>query len=82
MAVVTGDVDAYVHSGGQYERDSAAPVGVALAARLHASRLVGLPLAYNQPEPWLPDQVVCRAALAPDLLEALRSALSALGTVD
>jgi 3'(2'), 5'-bisphosphate nucleotidase len=82
MAVVTGDVDAYVHSGGQYDCHSAAPMGVALAAGLHATRLDGRPLACNQPEPWPPGQVVCRAALAPDVVEALRSALSALGSVD
>ena len=51
MAVVGGEADAYVHSGGQYEWDSAAPVGVALAAGLHASRLDGAPLVYNLSPP-------------------------------
>ncbi|MFC7618192.1 3'(2'),5'-bisphosphate nucleotidase CysQ [Actinokineospora soli] len=64
MAVLRGDVDAYVHAGGQWEWDSAAPVGVALAAGLHASRLDGSPLRYNRPSPYLPDLVVCRAELA------------------
>ena len=48
MAVVLGDGDVYVHSGGQYEWDSAAPVAVARAAGLHTSRIDGSPLRYNQ----------------------------------
>jgi 3'(2'), 5'-bisphosphate nucleotidase len=71
MAVVRGDADAYVHGGGQYEWDSAAPVAVARAAGLHTSRLDGSPLAYNQPDPWLPDLLVCRTELADRLLDAL-----------
>ncbi|MEW6153936.1 MAG: 3'(2'),5'-bisphosphate nucleotidase CysQ [Actinomycetota bacterium] len=71
MAVVTGDADAYVHGGGMWEWDSAAPVAVALAAGLHASRLDGSPLVYNQPSPWLPDLVICRPELAPALLGAI-----------
>jgi 3'(2'), 5'-bisphosphate nucleotidase len=71
MAVVRGDFDAYVHAGGQWEWDSAAPVGVALAAGLHASRIDGSPLLYNQPHPYLPDLLVCRKDLAGRLLEAL-----------
>ncbi len=68
MAVVVGDVDAYVHAGGQYEWDSAAPTAVARAAGLHASRLDGSPLVYNRPDPWLPDLVVCRPELAEAIL--------------
>jgi 3'(2'), 5'-bisphosphate nucleotidase len=68
MAVVSGDVDAYVHAGGQYEWDSAAPTAVARAAGLHASRLDGTPLVYNRPDPWLPDLVVCRRELAEAIL--------------
>jgi 3'(2'), 5'-bisphosphate nucleotidase len=68
MAVVTGQVDAYIHAGGQYEWDSAAPVAVASAAGLHASRLDGSPLVYNRPDAWLPDLVVCRAELAATIL--------------
>jgi 3'(2'), 5'-bisphosphate nucleotidase len=71
MAVVTGEADAYVHSGGQYEWDSAAPVGVVLAAGMHASRLDGSPLEYNRAPPYLPDLVICRPELAPPLLRAL-----------
>jgi 3'(2'), 5'-bisphosphate nucleotidase len=63
MAVVLGDVDVYAHSGGQYEWDSAAPVGVAAAAGLHVSRLDGSPLEYNRPEPYLPDLLICRPEL-------------------
>jgi 3'(2'), 5'-bisphosphate nucleotidase len=71
-AVVGGEVDAYVHAGGQYEWDSAAPVAVATATGLHASRLDGSALEYNQADPRLPDLVVCRADLAARLLAALR----------
>jgi len=70
-AVISGEVDAYVHAGGQYEWDSAAPAAVALATGLHASRLDGSPLAYNRPDPLLPDIVVCRKDLAARLLAAL-----------
>lgn len=72
MAVVDGDVDAYVHAGGQWEWDSAAPAGVLMAAGMHASRLDGSPLRYNQPDPYLPDFLMCRADLADILLEAIR----------
>lgn len=68
MAVVLGEADAYVHAGGQYEWDSAAPVAVARAAGLHVSRIDGSALAYNQPHPWLPDLVVCRPELAGAIL--------------
>jgi 3'(2'), 5'-bisphosphate nucleotidase len=70
-AVLRGAVDAYVHAGGQYEWDSAAPVAVALATGHFASRLDGTTLEYNRPEPRLPDLVVCRPDLAPRLLAAL-----------
>jgi 3'(2'), 5'-bisphosphate nucleotidase len=72
-AVIRGEVDLYVHGGGQYEWDSAAPVAVARAAGLHASRLDGSPLRYNQPDPYLPDLVVCRPELAEELLGVLRA---------
>ncbi len=72
MAVVLGEADAYIHLGGQYEWDSAAPVGIALAAGLRASRIDGSPLRYNQPNPWLPDQVICRPEMHSPLLVALR----------
>lgn len=72
MAVLRGEADVYAHSGGQYEWDSCAPVAVALAAGLHASRIDGSPLAYNNPDPYLPDLLICRAELAGPALEALR----------
>jgi 3'(2'), 5'-bisphosphate nucleotidase len=70
-AVVTGEVDAYVHAGGQYEWDSAAPVAVATATGLHASRIDGSALEYNRADPRLPDIVVCHRSLASRLLAAL-----------
>ena len=76
-AVIRGDADMYVHGGGQYEWDSAAPVAVAQAAGLHASRLDGSPLRYNQPNPFLPDLVVCR----PEVRQQLLRVLEELGTV-
>ena len=67
-AVVRGVADVYVHAGGQYEWDSAAPVAVARAAGLHTSRIDGSPLLYNRADPLLPDLVVCRPALAERVL--------------
>lgn len=72
MAVLRGEADAYIHSGGQYEWDSAAPVAVARAAGLHVSRLDGSPLLYNREDPYLPDLIVCRADLAERVLDAVR----------
>jgi len=72
-AVICGEADAYVHSGGQYEWDSAAPVAVARSAGLHASRIDGSELAYNQASPSLPDILICPAAIAPLLLETIGS---------
>jgi len=76
MAVVRGEAIAYLHAGGQWEWDSAAPVGVALSAGLHASRLDGTPLMYNQPRPYLPDLLICY----PDVAETLLGALSEVQT--
>ncbi|MGZ6780640.1 MAG: 3'(2'),5'-bisphosphate nucleotidase CysQ [Mycobacterium sp.] len=73
MAVVNGDVDAYLHAGGQWEWDSAAPAGVVWAAGLHASRIDGSPLIYNRRDPYLPDLLMCRQELADVLLPAIRS---------
>jgi 3'(2'), 5'-bisphosphate nucleotidase len=73
MAVVRGQADVYAHSGGQYEWDSCAPVAVAAAAGLHASRLDGSPLRYNEPDPYLPDLLICRPELAADVMEVLRA---------
>ncbi|MDG5484315.1 3'(2'),5'-bisphosphate nucleotidase CysQ [Mycolicibacterium gadium] len=74
MAVVRGDVDAYLHAGGQWEWDSAAPAGVVAAAGMHATRLDGSPLIYNRADPYLPDLLMCRAELADVLLEGILSA--------
>lgn len=71
-AVVQGLAEVYVHAGGQYEWDSAAPVAVARAAGLHTSRIDGSPLRYNQSELLLPDLVVCRPQYAEAVLAALR----------
>jgi 3'(2'), 5'-bisphosphate nucleotidase len=73
-AVIRGEAEVYVHSGGQYEWDSAAPVAVALASGFHASRLDGSPLRYSQPDPWLPDLVVCHPTLTDGVMAALREA--------
>ena len=74
MAVVQGVADVYAHGGGQYEWDSAAPVGVAAAAGCHCSRLDGAPLVYNRPDPYLPDLLVCRPELAEQVLTAVAAA--------
>ena len=72
MSVVRDLTDAYVHAGGQYEWDSAAPVAVARAAGLFCSRIDGSPLRYNQDEVYLPDLVVCRPELAEEILAFVR----------
>ncbi len=71
MAVVLGEADMYVHAGGQYEWDSAAPVAVARSSGLHASRLDGTELVYDQEDPWLPDLLVCRPEIAAAVLDAV-----------
>ena len=70
-AVLRGDADLYLHSGGQYEWDLAAPVGVALGAGLHASRIDGSPFRFNEPDPLLPDALIGDPALAQRALAAL-----------
>jgi len=72
MAVVRGEADIYVHSGGQYEWDSAAPVAVAQAFGLFCSRLDGSPLVYNREDVYLPDLIICR----PELADAVKAALA------
>ena len=69
MAVVRGEADIYLHSGGQYEWDSCAPVAVAQAAGLHVSRMDGSPLRYNQRDTLLPDLLVCPKELAARVIE-------------
>ena len=76
-AVIGGEVDAYVHGGGFYEWDTAAPVAVARAAGFHASRIDSSALAYNQADLLMPDILVCRAALAGPLLQAIREVTNA-----
>jgi 3'(2'), 5'-bisphosphate nucleotidase len=73
MAVVTGEADIYVHDGGMYQWDSAAPAAVALAAGLHVSRIDGSPMVFNDRDPWLPDLLICRPEFAEPTLEALRN---------
>ncbi|MEB8327290.1 3'(2'),5'-bisphosphate nucleotidase CysQ [Dietzia kunjamensis] len=70
-AVVRGEADAYIHAGGQYQWDSAAPAGVALARGFVAVRIDGTPLEYNVSDTYLPDLVVCRADLADAILGAI-----------
>jgi 3'(2'), 5'-bisphosphate nucleotidase len=71
MAVVMGEADIYLHDGGMYQWDSAAPAAVALAAGLHVSRIDGTPIVYNDRDPWLPDLLICRRHLAQRVLAAL-----------
>jgi 3'(2'), 5'-bisphosphate nucleotidase len=72
MSVVRGEADIYLHSGGQYEWDSCAPVAVAQAAGLHVSRIDGSALVYNQANVYLPDLLITRKELAPRIFSALR----------
>ncbi len=69
MAVVLGEAEIYLHSGGQHQWDNCAPVAVALAAGLHASRIDGSPIVYNKPESSIPDVLICRRELAESVLE-------------
>lgn len=73
MAVVRGEADIYLHTGGQYEWDSCAPVAVALAHGLHCSRIDGSPLRYNQPDTYMPDLLICHPDHAARVLEIVRS---------
>lgn len=73
MAVVTGEADIYLHTGGQYEWDNCAPVAVAEAAGLHCSRIDGSPMRYNNANPYLPDLLICRKELADQVWQALKT---------
>ena len=73
MAVVRGEADIYLHTGGQYEWDNCAPVAVAQAAGLHCSRVDGSPMRYNAPDPYLPDLLICRAELVDPIMAALKA---------
>jgi 3'(2'), 5'-bisphosphate nucleotidase len=72
MAVILGQADIYLHAGGQYEWDSCAPAAVALAHGLHASRIDGSPLIYNQEDTYMPDLLICRHEHADSVLGALK----------
>jgi len=74
MAVVQGEADIYLHSGGQYEWDNCAPAAVALSAGLHVSRLDGSSLSYNNSDPWLPDLLICHPDLSETVLNVLHKA--------
>lgn len=74
MAVVRGEADIYLHSGGQHQWDNCAPVAVALAHGLHCSRIDGSPMVYNEESTLLPDLLICRAGLADRILALLNSA--------
>lgn len=71
MAVVRGEAEIYLHSGGQHQWDNCAPVAVALAAGLHASRIDGSPIVYNQASTSLPDLLICRPEWAAPVLAAV-----------
>lgn len=73
MAVVRGEADIYLHTGGQYEWDNCAPAAVAAAAGLHVSRADGSPLVYNNEDTYLPDLLICRPELADAVLTAYRA---------
>ena len=77
MAVVRGEADIYLHSGGQYEWDSAAPVAVALAHGLHCSRIDGSPLVYNREDTYLPDLLICPKSLAEQVLALINKTRAA-----
>lgn len=73
MAVVRGEAEIYLHSGGQYEWDSCAPVAIARAHGLHASRIDGAPLVYNRRDTYMPDLLICRREWAGPVFAALRA---------
>jgi 3'(2'), 5'-bisphosphate nucleotidase len=73
MAVVRGEADIYLHTGGQYEWDNCAPAAVAKAAGLHVSRVDGSPLIYNTQDPYLPDLLICRPELAEQVLALVKA---------
>ncbi len=74
MAVLRGEAEIYLHTGGQYEWDNCAPAAVAIAAGLHASRVDGSPLVYNNADPYLPDLLICQKHLVPAVMAALEKA--------
>jgi 3'(2'), 5'-bisphosphate nucleotidase len=72
MAIIRGEADIYLHSGGQYEWDSAAPVAVALAHGLHCTRIDGSPMIYNNQDVYMPDLLIARTEHARTVLSLLK----------
>ena len=76
MAVLRGEAEIYLHTGGQYEWDSCAPSAVAQAAGLHVSRIDGSPLIYNQADAYLPDLLICRPEHAAEVISRAAGAVA------
>lgn len=72
MAIVRGEAEIYLHTGGQYEWDSCAPAAVAIAHGLHVSRIDGSPMVYNQADVYMPDLLICRPEWAERILSYMR----------
>ena len=72
MAIVRGEAEIYLHTGGQYEWDSCAPAAVAMACGLHVSRIDGTALVYNQRDVYMPDLLICRPEWAERVLQLVR----------
>ena len=81
MAVLRDEADIYLHSGGQYEWDSCAPVAVAQAAGLHVSRIDGSELIYNRENPYMPDLLLCRKEHASRILALISEVSLAEDTI-
>jgi 3'(2'), 5'-bisphosphate nucleotidase len=79
MAVVRGEADIYLHTGGQYEWDNCAPAAVAQAAGLHVSRVDGSPLVYNNADPYLPDLLIAPKDIAERVLSLMKATAAAAG---
>lgn len=79
LAVLQGEADLYLHAGGQFEWDTCAPVAVALAAGLHASRTDGAPCVYNRPDPCMPDLLICRPGVADLALDTIAACFASEG---
>jgi 3'(2'), 5'-bisphosphate nucleotidase len=82
MAIVRGDAEIYLHTGGQFEWDSCAPVAVAAAHGLHVSRADGSPLVYNKSDTYMPDLLICRHEWAAPVLELMRAMLAGTANSD
>ena len=73
MAVVRGEAEIYLHSGGQFEWDSCAPAAVAQAHGMHISRIDGSPMVYNQKDTYMPDLLICRPEWAEPVLAHVKA---------